>query len=199
MFYIQSFGQKTYRADRDAYKSNRFIYKFHLYSDSSCYLVGHYFDNAIYFIYKGHLKKTNDTLYQFNFQPIVNFACNKGYHINDSVRVYLTQTDTLISSLKYNVKSEVNNWTSIELKGEKTTVFIRGITDKPFLVNTKFIDPITKKNIIMTTGSISDPDLTYYGCRTKFHSLKITFTKNGLVLYPDHKFVQDKDIFSLQK
>ena len=114
-------------------------------------------------------------------------------------RANVTQKDTLILSLKYNVKSENHDWTSIQLKGDKTTVFIKGIKDKPFLINTKFVDPITKQTIVMTTGYISDPDLTYFGNKTKFHSLEIMFTKKGLILYPDHKFVQDKDIFILEK
>jgi len=198
-FFGHFFGQKIYRAERDAYVSNKYTYKFYFYSDSSCYLKGHYFNNVTYFIYKGRLKKLNDSIYEFNFQPIVNFSCNKGYHIKDSVPIYLTQKDTLIPSLKYDVKAENHGWTSIQLNSEKTTVFIKGITDKSFLINTKFTDPITKQPVLMTTGYTSITDLTYYGCRTKFNSLKITFIKKGLIVYPDHDFVQDKDIFILEK
>ncbi len=193
------FGQKIYRVDKEAYVSNKYSCKFYLFNDSTCYLKGQYFDYSKYFIYKGHIKKTNDTLYEFNFQPIVHFSCNKGYHVKDSVRFYFTQKDTLISSLKYKVKSENHNWTFVQLKGEKTTVFIKGIEDKSFLIDTKFIDPITKQKIVMTTGNISDPDLIYYGSKTQFHTLKITFAKNKLILYPDNIFVQDKDTFILEK
>ncbi len=129
----------------------------------------------------------------------MNFSCNKGYHIKDSVPIYLTQKDTIISSLKYDVKAENYDWTTIQLNSEKTTVFIKGIKDKPFLINTKFADPITKQPVVMTASYTSIPDLTYYGYRTKSHSLRITFTKKGLILYPDHDFVQDKDIFILEK
>ena len=159
-----TFGQKIYRADREAYKSNKFSYEFYLFNDSTCYLKGHYSDNAIYFLYQGHLQKLNDTLYEFKFQPIVEFGCNKRIGSGDSIRISLTQKDTTINSLTYKVKTNSSIETPVQLKLGWTTVYIKGADKGKFSINTKFIDPLTKKLIYLTVDTLSEPDLTYYGC-----------------------------------
>ena len=110
------FGQKVYQADRKAYRSNKFSYKFYLFKDSTCFLKGHYPDNSVYFLYKGHLKMRNDTLYEFKFQPVVDFGCNKRFRTGDSVRFNITQKDTTISSLAYKVKTHGGSEILIQLK-----------------------------------------------------------------------------------
>jgi hypothetical protein len=190
-----TFGQKIFCANREAYKSNNFSYEFYLFNDSTCYLKGHYSDNAIYFLYEGHLKKMNDTLYEFKFQPIVEFACNKRIGSGDSLGFSLTTRDTTISSLTYSVKVNNSIEFPVQLKLGWTTAYIKGADKGKFSINTKFIDPLTKKLIYLTVDTLSEPDLTYYGSKTVFGRIQISIINNKLTIYPDHKFIQDKDTF----
>ena len=193
-----SFGQKIYQADREAYKSNKFSYEFYLKNDSVCYLKGNYHDNAIYFLYEGHLKKMNDTLYEFKFQPIVSFGCDKRFGSDDNIRIHLSQNDTTISSLTYNVK--INTIVvPVQLKLGSETVCIKGADKQNFSIETKFIDPFTKESVYLTVNTFSEPALTYYGSKTAFKTIKISIINNKLTIYPDHKFVQDKDTFILKQ
>ncbi|MEO8148202.1 MAG: hypothetical protein ABI723_11215 [Bacteroidia bacterium] len=192
-------GQKIYSASRDAYKSNKFNYEFYLFRDSTSYLKGHYRDNSVYFLYKGQLKKANDTLYQFIFQPVVNFGCNKGIHGDDSLRFYLTQTDTILSSFSYQVKTNAGVALTIDLKPGVSKVYVKGSEKQTFSVDTKFVDPLTKENILYNVGVNNDPDFTYYGAKTTQGIIQVSIIKNLLTIYPDHKFIQDKDTFILKK
>lgn len=194
-----TFGQKIYRADRDAYKSNKFSYEFYSFNDSTCYLKGHYPYNAIYFLYKGHLEKMNDTLYEFQFQPIVEFGCNKRFDNGDSIRINLTQKDTIINSLTYKIKTNSSVEVPFQFKLGWTTVYIKGADKAKFSINTKFIDPLTKKLIYLTVDTLSEPDLTYYGSKTAFGKIQISIINNKLTIYPDHKYIQDKNTFIWQQ
>lgn len=190
-----TFGQKVYCTEREAHKSNKFSYEFYLFDDSTCYLKGHYLDNAIYFLYKGHLKKMNDTLYEFKFQPIVEFNCDKRSGSGDSIRINLTQKDTTINSLTYKIKTNSTIEIPVQLKVGRTTVYIKGASKGNFSVNTKFIDPLTKEVIYLTVHTSSQPNLTYYGSNTDFGTIKISLINDKLVIYPDRKFIWDKDTF----
>ena len=188
-------GQKVYRADNEAYKSSKFSYEFFLLKDSTCFLKGHYPDNAIYFLYKGHLRKTSGTLYEFKFQPVVNFGCNKRFSQGDSVRFKVTQKDTTITSLTYKVKPHSSRESSIDLKSGWATVYIKGVHKEDFSINTKFIDPLTKELIFLRVDTLSEPVLTYYGSNTNFGRIQISILANKLVMYPDHEFIEEKDTF----
>ncbi len=190
-------GQSVYKANREEYKLNKFTYKFYILKDSSCFLKGYNQDNYRYFLYKGRLNKIDDTSYVFKFQPLVKFTSNRGYHTNDSFRFYLNEIDTSISSMTYRVKVNNESWQSILLNGVKTTLFVRGISKQNLLVDTKFIDPLTKNKILVIVHTKSDPDFTYYGSNTEFSSLKISLIKNKLTVYPDHKHIHDKDTFEI--
>lgn len=190
-----TFGQKIYRADREVYKSNKFSYEFYLFNDSTCYLRGHYPDNAIYFLYEGQLKKMNDTLYEFKFRPIVEFGCNKRSGSGDSIRINLTQKDTIINSLTYKIKANSSVEVPVQLNLGWTTVYVKGAEKAKFSVNTKFIDPSTKKLIYLTVDTLSEPNLTYYGSKTALGTIQISIINNNLTIFPDHKFIQDKDTF----
>jgi hypothetical protein len=193
------FGQKIYRADRDNYKTNKFIYEFHILKDSACYLRGHYLDNSVYYLYKGTLNKINNTLYEFKYRPIVVFTCNKGIHINDSLRFYLAQVDTIISSLTYNLKTESGIFTTVNLKLGRTIVYVKGSYKHYFYVDTKIVDPLTREKILFTVDENSDPDFTYYGTNTDLNTAIVSIAGNKLTVYPDHKYIHDKDTFVLIK
>lgn len=194
-FSNMTFGQKVYRADREVYKTNNFVYEFYLLDDSTCYLEGHYMDNAIYFLYKGQLKKTNDSLYEYKFKPIVSFECDKRFVNTDTIRFKITQKDTIISSLDFKVKSNNGLETSHELKIGMTSILVNGASIGEFTVNTKFTDPLTQKLIYLTVDTLSEPDLTYYGVNTAFSTIQISIVKDKLTIYPDHKFIHDIDTF----
>lgn len=199
LFSKYTFCQKIYQAQQEDDVSDKYILQFYLYNDSSCYLKKDYFNNKLYTLYKGRLKKYNDSIYEFKFQPVVIFSTNMANHIQDSARVYFSQQDTVITSLTYKIRPGSDKWKSVTLNGKKTTVFIKGSRRLPFLINTKFTDPLTKQIVIMTINTNSDPNLVYYGSQTQFYSLKMTFNQNGLLIYPDHKFIKNKEIFTLKK
>lgn len=191
-------GQNIYRADRDAYKSNKFSYEFYLFNDSTCYIKGHYPDNAIYFLYKGNLKKMNDTLYEFKFQPIVKFSCNARFGSGDSIRVSLTQKDTILNSSTFKVKASGNIEVPVQFNLGWTMVYVKGAGEGKYSIDTKFIDPLTKKLIYLTVDTLSEADLTYYGSKTAYGTIQISIINNRLTIYPDHNFIQDRDIFILK-
>jgi hypothetical protein len=170
-----------------------------LFDDSTCYLKGYFFDNSIYFIYKGQLKQKNDTLHEFHFQPIINLGCNKRLHLGDSVRFYINQIDTTISLLTYKVQVESDSWQEIILNGQTTTVYLKGVNKFNFSIDTKFSDPLTGKNIFMTVHPTSDPELNYFGSKTDYNTLTLSIVKNKLTIYPDRKYIQDKDTMTLKK
>lgn len=194
-----TFGQKVFRAHRDSYKANKFVYEFYLFNDSTCYLKGHYADNSVFYLYKGLLRRKNDTLYEFRYQPIVNFTCNKGLHTNDSLRFYIAQKDTVISSLTYKIKTEGGISTTADLQLGRTKIFVKDAKKHDFTVDTKFIDPLTDKMVFFTVGSNSDPDFTYYGTKTDFNAVLISIIKNRLTIFPDKKHIYKKDTFVLIK
>lgn len=191
-----SFGQKIYHADREAFKSNNFSYEFFLFNDSTCYIKGHYPENSIYFLYHGTIKKKNDTLYEFKFQPIVEFDCNRRSISGDNVRVNLTPKDTTIHSLTYSFKMINGAEKKLKLKIGWTTVKITDVDKEHFSIDTKFIDPLTKKEIHMFVDPSSEPNLTYYGSKTAYRKIKISIVNDKLTVYPDFKFIHDKDTFT---
>jgi hypothetical protein len=194
-----TFGQKIFRADNAAYKSNKFVYEFYLFNDSSCFLKGQYLDSSGFFLYKGILKRTTDTLYEFKCQGIVSFGGNMRIPVDDSVCFYFDGIDTTMSSLTYKIKTRNGIEQSIELKGKMTMVFIKGSARQIFLVDTKFIDPLTNKKVYLTVDIHDAPYFDYYGTKTKVHPIKISIIKNKLTIFPDYECIQDQDTFILIK
>lgn len=120
-------GQVVFKSNNPAYKFNKFASEFYLFNDSTCYLKGHYLDHATYFLYKGELIKKSDTIYTFQFQPLVSFGSNMRFQIKDSIRVFLEQVDTVIPSLTYQFQSTSGRKIPIQLHSDWNTVSIKGM------------------------------------------------------------------------
>jgi hypothetical protein len=161
-------------------------------------LRGHYLDNSTYYLFKGKIKRINDTLYDFKYQPIVEFGCNMRFG-SDTMFIGLTQIDTILQ-LDYKVKinKEKEKEKIVKLKSgnifndNATKLYFKGIDKYDVYLDTKFIDPLTKQKIIMTIRPNSEPDLTYYGTETIFSTLKISIVGNCIIRYPDPNKEHDR-------
>lgn len=189
-----SFGQSTYRLKREVSKSYFYIVELKLFNDSSCYIYElhkDFDDYSSYFLYKGKLKKLRDTIYEFKFQPVVIFGSNMGIN-EDSVTFRLANTDTNITSFEYQIKTQNGFWQTINFQADFATTFIKDIKKQYYLINTKFVDPLTKNNICIKVETNSDPFLHYFGSNTKFCYTEITISNNKLIVYPNGKDFSSK-------
>lgn len=199
LFTISGFvSGQLFCADRESYKANKFIYEFHFLKDSTCFLHGYDSDKSIYFLYKGQLRKTSDTLYEYMFQPIVSFGSSMRSNSGDSLTFNINQRDTTILPMTcltiLNGKEK-----AVTVFSERNTVYFNGVSKNKLLLDTKFLNPFTKKIVFLSVNTNSEPELTYYGKSTSYSSVKISMAGNSLTIYPDHKHIQNCDIFKLKK
>jgi hypothetical protein len=186
-------GQEIYIADRESYRNNKFVYEFYLFTDSTCYLKGHYLDNSIYFIYKGYIKQKTDSIYDFYYQPIIELSCNKRLMIKDSIRFTINQIDTVLPSMIFNIKVKNEGWQDIYLSSLKTIIHKKEIDKFDFTIDCKYSDPLTGEKIIMKVPKTSEPELSYFGHDTDFIKSKISMKEGEIILYPDNFYIHNRD------
>lgn len=195
LFPLTLFGQSVYLSTNPAHKTNHYIYSFTVFADSSCYLKGYYPDNSIYFLYKGTLRKENDTLYYFQFQPVVFFGCNKRNGNGDTLGFTFNQKDTVLPNTSFPILKPDGSKSSLDLHPGYSQRTITGASTANFIFNTRFADPHTGDSILMTVGTLSEPDLTYFGSQSEPGNLRLILKGSELVVFPDRKYIFDRDTF----
>jgi hypothetical protein len=115
------------------------------------------------------------------------------YLESDSVRFNIYGIDTTVLPLLLNLKTTYQQ--SIELTKQRTIIELIGISENEFTMDTKFIDPLSKKNIIMTIDPRSEPELRYFGSGTPEKELKISIVDNLLTLFPDYIHFWEQETF----
>lgn len=193
-----TFGQESYSKTDKISSLATYKHDFHILKDSTCYLRTYYMDYGGYSIYKGKIKHKNDSLFEFIYQAVAEFSCNKGYRPDDSLRICLTENDTAISS-SFKLKIENQNWKEITLKKKINSIYLKGIEHSSFYLNTNFQDPISRQNIILKMNEYSDPDLKFYGSKTEVSKLQVKIVNEKLTLFPNRDFLYDKVILSKEK
>ena len=164
---------------------------FLIFNDSSCYLREISSDYWFYSLYEGHLSKKDNSFLEFEYRPIVNFGLCERFDSGDSITFHVNQEDTIIQQLKYKIHTTKGKETEIKIMDEFTTIFLRDISHMAFFINTNFLDPISKKSVLVTVLSDSAPELTYYGRKTGLTTTKIQITKNKLKLFADGQYIFD--------
>lgn len=197
-----AFGQKVYRVSNEAYRANKFKREFYVLKDSTCYLKAHYADNGMYALYKGKLRKINDTLAEFKYRPLAVFGENMRFSKGDSLNIEVAQKDTVLPSLVYVLKRAEKTGgktigTVITLQPGITTFHAPDFWNKAYFINTKFRDPLTDDLISMHVSAPSEPTLTYYGSNTPVETALVSISANKLIIYPDRKHIDEKETFEL--
>lgn len=186
-----AFGQRIYKTAPEDYSPGH-SYKFYIFDDSTSYLKFQNLDNSVYNLFKGKLKQVNDTLFEFTFQPVVKIGVNKAVRPKENLGFELNQMDTTIASMEYDVQRKKGEPYKITVKpGSSVLTIKRGEEEKEILIDSKLVDPITKKNVYVTVNRNSDPSFTYYGANTEYVTTTISIVKNNMTIYntPKRKYI----------
>lgn len=185
-----AFGQDIYKTAPEDY-SPGFSYKFYIFPDSSCYLKFQNADNSAYDLYKGKLKQLDDTLYEFSFQPVINITMNRAVRPKEILGFDFKQVDTTLASLEYEVQRKKGEPYKITVKPGNSVLTIKRGEEEEIVIDSKFVDPITQKNILVTVKRMSDPGFTYYGNKTEYVTTTISIVKNRMTIYhnPKRKYI----------
>ncbi|HET6227217.1 MAG TPA: hypothetical protein VFF27_13115 [Bacteroidia bacterium] len=185
-----SFGQRIYKTAPEDY-SPGFFYKFYIFEDSTCYLKFQNADNSTYDLYKGKLKQLNDTLFEFSFQPVISITANRAVRPKESLGFDFKQVDTTIASFEYDVQRKKGEPYKITVKPGNSVLTIKRSEDEVITIDSKFVDPVTKKNIFVTVNKNLDPSFTYYGANTEFTATTISIINNKMTIYknPKRKYI----------
>lgn len=186
-FCSENFAQQIFRSDNAAYKSNGYVAEFILNSDSTGWIREYYKkDFRIYFLYSGKLKHISDSVFHFEYKPVVEMGAEKRhFYQSDSMYFYFCTIDTSFTD---------SNFTAVNQSGFKKTfssndsmrtlIPFPGIGVESFTLDTRFSDPVWKKKIMMTIKPDSQPYLRYYGSKTKTETLVMISKFNSLTIQP---------------
>ncbi len=184
---------KTIRDDKTDLKS-----EFILNPDSTCYLKTTYSGNSFYKIYKGRINKIQDTLYEFHYQPIVQFTAMKRIAKGDTITTFLSAIDTSLSNISYfEVKAPIIEERHFRMSVGWNRTYWKGISKNDISINTNFIDPITYDSVYISIHTDSSPVLYYYGSKTTLYKTQISIVKNNLTIYADNKFIEYNESYLL--
>ncbi|HRG39396.1 MAG TPA: hypothetical protein PK289_12765, partial [Bacteroidia bacterium] len=96
------------------------------------------------------------------------------------------------ASMEYDVQRKKGEPYKITVKpGSSVLTIKRGEEEKEILIDSKLVDPITKKNVYVTVNRNSDPSFTYYGANTEYVTTTISIVKNNMAIYntPKRKYI----------
>lgn len=195
-----AFGQRIYKTAPEGY-SPGFSYKFYIFEDSTCYLKAQNTDNSTYELYKGKLKELSDTLFEFSFQPVVKLIMNRVVRPKENMGFEFNQVDTTISSVEYEVQRKKGDPYKVTVKPGSSVISVKRGEEEELRIDSKFIDPFTKKNISVLVKRHEDPSFTYYGANTPFATTTISIVKNKMTIYksPKRKFIIRIIVLKLNK
>lgn len=175
--------------------SKEFIY----INDSLCYLRSYNAESFCnYSLWKGYLLKSKncDTLFEFHYQPLVEFyVCKRGHYRQDSVYFNIKSKDTFILPFITNISIYNNSDQQIKITDSAKLHFLKGAGTNNFIIDTKFIDPISNKKVIVSIHPTSSPDFRYYGSTTPYKVLSISIFNNHLIEYAENKPLKERNIF----
>lgn len=194
-----AFGQRVYKTAVEDYPPG-FSYKFYLFNDSTCYLKYQNANNSIYVLYKGKLKEIGDTLFEFSFQPLINITANRAVRPKDSLGFECISVDTTIASFEYDVQRKKGEPFKITVKPGRSVIPVKRGEEEELIIDSKFIDPFTKKNIYVAVNRPGDPSFTYYGANTAFATTTISIVKNKMTIYknPKRKYINRVIVLKLK-
>lgn len=155
-----------------------------------------YSGNSFYKLYKGRINKIQDTLYEFQYHPIVEFTALKRIAKGDTIRTILSAIDTTLSNISYfEVNAPIIEERFFRMSEGWNKTYWKGISKNDISINTNFIDPLTKEPVFISIHTDSSPVLIFYGSKTTLLKTQISILKNKLSIYPDKKFIEYKDMY----
>ncbi len=192
------FGQKTFRTITKVNPTSTFVSEFIIASDSTCFYNQRYKDNSQFYLYRGKIVKLNDTLYSFNYRPILEFGCNKRSNWEtDSVYISVVAKDTVLSSLIFDVKTSKHQ-TKVD-RSKREFDIIKNAGRENFMLDTKFFNPLARNKIVMTISPMSEPNLLFYGHNTKVETVTISIKKQILTVHHGEGKIWQDDRLTLTK